>query len=106
VNALQRNSTLETLRLLDNELDESAYETLTSVLLVNTSLTELAVRSAHLDRTWLHPFFVALRMNTSLKKLAVGFLSLLDELVCASLRDAFAKNSSLQELLLGFTGSV
>jgi hypothetical protein len=48
---IQRNSTLETLRLLDNELDESAYETLTSVLLVNTSLTELAT----LKRLWLHP---------------------------------------------------
>jgi hypothetical protein len=46
VYALQRNSTLKKLKLVfDDDYGESACGALTSVLLVNTSLTDLTVRS-------------------------------------------------------------
>jgi hypothetical protein len=105
VSALQRNSTLEILRLIDDGIDGSVREALTSVLLVNTTLTELTVCGNPLGHprarfTWLQPFFVALRMNSSLKKVDVDCMSMSDELECAALRDVFAKNSVLEELTL------
>jgi hypothetical protein len=101
VHALQRNSTLKTLSLVHSEFDDGIYDALTTVLLGNTTLTDLIVRR-HGNRrsSWLHPFFGALRMNTSLKTLDVGFLSLSDEFVCGALREVFAKNSVLEELTL------
>jgi hypothetical protein len=103
LHALQRNSTLKTLSLAFNELDDGICDTLASVLLVNTTLTDLTVHTPRQFRsssTWLHAFFVALRMNTSLKKLDVNYLPLSDELVCGALREVFAKNSVLEELTL------
>jgi hypothetical protein len=103
VSALQRNSTLKKLRLVDNEFDESVYDALTSVLLVNTTLPDLTLHTPWNPRircTWLQPFFVALRMNTSLKKLDVSYVSMSDELACGALREVFAKNSVLEKLTL------
>jgi hypothetical protein len=114
--ALQRNSTLKTLKLAFlNEYDESACGALTSVLLVNTTLMDLTVRVlTHTTPptlrivvgTWLHPFLVVLQMNTTLKKLNVGPVSLTDELVCAALRDVLVNNSVLEELTLICVGSI
>jgi hypothetical protein len=102
VHALQRNSTLETLGLVDNELDDGICDALASFILVNTTLTELTVRTPYQfgSITWLHPFFVALRMSTSLKRLNVSYLELSYEPVCGALREVFAKNSVLEELTL------
>jgi hypothetical protein len=102
VHALQRNSTLKTLRLVRNELDDGMRDALTSLLLVNTTLTDLSALAPWQlgSSAWMHSFFVALRINTSLKKLDVGDLSLSDEFVCAALRDVFEKNSVLKELTL------
>jgi hypothetical protein len=102
VHALQRNPTLEVLNLYGNELDDGIFDALTSVLLVNTTLVELAVHPARQfgSIAWLYPFFVALRINTSLKNLDVKYLSLSDELVCGALREVLAKNSVLEELTL------
>jgi hypothetical protein len=101
VHALQRNSTVKTLRLCAFPLfDQSFFDVLTSLLLVNNTLTDLKVSTSPMHRTWLHPFFVALRMNTSLKKVDVNYLHLSDELVGGALREVFAKNSVLEELTL------
>jgi hypothetical protein len=104
VHSLQRNTTLKTPSLICNEDHDGNYDALTTVLLVNTTLTDLStVRRYESSRsTWLHPFFVALRINTSLKKLDVSFLSLADELVFGALCEVFAKNSVLEELTLYF----
>jgi hypothetical protein len=100
VHTLQRNLTVKTLILVDTEHDDGICDALTSLLLLNTTLTDLKVSTSHLRRTWLHPFSVALRINTSLKKLDVEDLSLSDELVCGALCEVFAKNSVLEELTL------
>jgi hypothetical protein len=111
VHALHRNSTLETL-ILDfettNGFDELFCDALASLLLVNTTLTDLTVHIPPLDmppldqfrRTWLHPFLVALRINTSLKKLHLNNFSMSDESVCGALGDVFVKNTVLEELTL------
>jgi hypothetical protein len=64
VHALQKNSTLKTLRVAHTLLGDGIYDALTSILLVNTTLTDLIVCSQSGSSTSLHPFFVALRMNT------------------------------------------
>jgi hypothetical protein len=104
VHALQRNSTLKTLSLVLNELDDGICDALTPILRVNTTLTVLRVLAPWQfgSTAWLCPFFDALRMNTSLKKLKVGYLSLSDELACGALHDVFAKNSVLEELTLNY----
>jgi hypothetical protein len=111
--ALQRKSTLETLRFnFQEQCDEGFCNALASALPINTTLTDLTVHTpcylagqSLLEDTrvrvpWLQPFFVALRMNTSLKKVDVDYMSMSDELECAALRDVFAKNSVLEELTL------
>jgi hypothetical protein len=102
VHALQRNSTLKTLSLVLNELDDGICDALTPILRVNTTLTVLRVLAPWQfgSTAWLRPFFDALRMNTSLKRLDVSYLFLLDELACGALHDVFAKNSVLEELTL------
>jgi hypothetical protein len=111
VHALQRNSMLEILFLtLENGFDESIGDALASLLLVNTTLTDLTVHTPQLGRfcrRWLHPFLVALRINTSLKKLHVNRFALSDESVCGALRDVFSKNTGLEELTLRcYSGSL
>jgi hypothetical protein len=100
--ALYRNSALETLFLcVDGELDESGCDALASLLLVNTTLTDLTVCASHtFPLEWLQPFFVALRIITSLKKLHVDSFSLSVEPLCGALRDVFAKNTVLEVLTL------
>jgi hypothetical protein len=103
--ALQRNLSLETL-ILDclGGFDEIVCDALASLLLVNTTLTDLTVHAAPLIGsgccTRLHPSLVALRINTSLKKLHVSRFSLSDESESGALRDIFAKNTVLEELTL------
>jgi hypothetical protein len=103
VHALKRNSTLEALSLdFETEFDDIVCDSLASLLLVNTTLTELSVGIDRSRAVWLQPFLVALRINTSLKKLDVIPFSLSDESVCGALRDMFAKNTVLEELTLRF----
>jgi hypothetical protein len=105
VHALQSNSTLETLILdFTGGFDEIVCDALASLLLVNTTLTDLTVhlpRLGRFSRRWLHPFLAALRINTSVKKLDVNHFSLSDESVCGALRGVFSKNAVLEEFILG-----
>jgi hypothetical protein len=129
VNALEGNSTLLTLRLVDNEFDEDDYNVdddhdddddddhdddedddddeglchaVTALLLVNATLTDLTIRmlpSANFRRL-LPPFFMALKTNTSLKKLDLGNLTLSKQSLCEALCEFFANNLVLEELTL------
>jgi hypothetical protein len=104
VQILQRNSSVKTLSLVGNDLDELFCSLIASILLVNTTLVELTLRTEATEQggTWLQNLFVAMRTNASLKSLDVNDLNLTDELVCGALRDMLAKNSVLESLTLHF----
>jgi hypothetical protein len=103
VQILQRNnSSLKTLSVIRNDFGEVLFSLITSALLFNTSLLDLAIQNEEGEKggRWLRLLFVTMRINTSLKSLEVNDFYLTDELVCESLRDMLAKNSVLESLTL------
>jgi hypothetical protein len=95
--ALKQNATLTTIKLRGC-FSEEFYDTFTAALLVNTTLTNLALDIPH-DHL-LAPVFLALGMNKALKKLTMHdyFSSRGVPLYTASLRDGLEKNSTLEML--------
>jgi hypothetical protein len=100
--ALQRNLSVKTLSLIRNDFHEMFYEGITTILLVNTTLVDLTLRTRTTKEgeRLLQPWFVAMRINSSLKSLDVDSFHLTDELVCGALRDTLANNSVLETLPL------
>jgi hypothetical protein len=100
--ALRRNSSVKSLSLVGNYFDELFWEGITTVLLIDTNLVELNLRTEgrRVGGKWLQPLFVAMRINTSLKRLDVDNFHLTDELVCGALRDTLANYSVLESLTL------
>lgn len=110
VNLLEGNSTLLTLRLVENifDEDEGLCHAVTASLRVNTTLTDLTLHmlpSAHFSSS-LPIFFKALKTHTSLKKLDLNYVSLSDPSLCAALCEFFAENVVLQELTMHCSNSL
>jgi hypothetical protein len=107
VNALEENTTLRTLRLVGNDFDEYDDEdeglchAVTTLLLVNTTLTDLKIQLPSPNfRRLLPPFFMALKSNASLKRLDLSDVTLSDQSLCPALCAFFAHNLVLEELTL------
>jgi hypothetical protein len=102
VQILQRKSSVQTLSLFGNAFDELFCPVIASILLVNTTLVDLTIRTEATKEggRWLQNLFVAMRINASLKRLDVNDFHLTDELVCGALRDMLAKNCVLESLTL------
>jgi hypothetical protein len=108
VQALQRNLSVKSLSLTGNVFRELFYEGITSVILVNTTLVDLTLRTVGTGGggRWLQPLFAAMRINSSLKSLNVDTFHLTDEIVCGALRDMLVNNSVLESLTLHFPESL
>jgi hypothetical protein len=93
---------VKTLSLAGNDFHELFYEGITSVLLVNTTLVDLTLRTEGVEDggRWLQPLFTAMRINSSLKSLDVDTFHLADNVVCGAFRDALANNSVLEDLTI------
>jgi hypothetical protein len=99
--ALQRNLSVKTLALVDNDFNELFCDGITTVLVVNTTLVDLTLQVPSQERgRWLQPLFGVMRVSSSLKSLQVNDLHLTDKSVCGALRDMLAKNAVLESLAL------
>jgi hypothetical protein len=113
--SLEGNTTLTIFRLVDHDFYEDDDEdeddddieglchALTTLLLVNTTLTDLTIHVTPPSETFrglLPPFFMALKSKTSLKKLDLNNVTLSHHSLCPALCEFFAHNLVLEELTL------
>jgi hypothetical protein len=100
-NALKTNATVTDVDFL-GDCDESICNTLTAVLLCNSTLenVRLQLPEENASGRWLCPIFLSLGMNTTLKSLSVNICDEFGDELCAAIRNGLAKNSSLEELSL------
>jgi hypothetical protein len=96
--ALKTNTALKCLHLLYGA-DEFFCEVLTTVLLSNSTLQELAFDGSG-RCSWLSQLFLALQVNVGLKVLEIHGFELTDEKVSTAMRLGVGNNSTLEALHL------
>jgi hypothetical protein len=99
-NALKTNTSVTDVEFL-GDFDEPFCNTLTTVLLCNSTLQNLVVHATTpANGRWVSSVYLSLGMNTTLKSLSVSMFDKFGDKLCAAIRSGLAKNSTLEELTL------